>query len=412
MTLTRIRQRIEALDPLVVDSAVAVALAGLVCLQLLVMSSGIGRPAPDGPIPPGAFLVRIHRPPAEAWSYLLAAGSFLPLALRRRLPWLALMLSGACALAYQLLHGPPAFTTLGPMIAIYSVAAYADRRRTWLLWLLASGVIIAVPVFAFSSGTRWIVEVVGAFILVAAAAALGDNARTRREYVAEVENRAREAERTREEEALRRVDEERMRIAREVHDVVAHSLSIVAVQAGAADALIAEEPARAKEAIGHIRSTSKQALAELRGMLEVLRTGESEPLSPSAEITDVEKLADSVRDTGLEVGVRIEGDLAAVPAYASVSAYRIVQEALTNAVRHSKGQRAEVHVAAGERTLRMEISDDGADAADAAAVETGHGIQGMRERVEALGGTFEAGPAPGGGFRVVVSIPIARGAQR
>ena len=174
--------------------------------------------------------------------------------------------------------------------------------------------------------------------------------RSRREYIEAVEQRAIEAERTRDEEAHRRVDEERIRIAREVHDIIAHSLSIVNVQASAGMALIdAGEPARARESIGHVRDTSKQALAELRSMLDVLRTGEGDaPLGPIADISQFEKLVQPVRDAGIAVDLTIGFDPALVPAYASVSAYRIVQEALTNTVRHS---------GAGHVQVRLEVRD-------------------------------------------------------
>ena len=224
------------------------------------------------------------------------------------MPWLALVLSGIAAAVYQVLPFPPAFTVLGPMIALYSLAAYAKRRTTALMALLVAGIFVSVPVFAFSFGVRWVAEVVGSFMLLAAAALLGDTTRSRREYVAEVEARAEEAERTREEEALRRVDEERMRIAREVHDVVAHSLSIVTVQAAAAEAVLDTDPAQARESMGHIRETSREALGELRSMLDVLRTGEAEsPLAPAADLTQLERLVAGVREAGLAVDLTIGG---------------------------------------------------------------------------------------------------------
>lgn len=410
------RHLISSMDPMVVDTAIAIGLTVLVCIPIWVFSHP---PHPLIPSPPNArdFNVFIARQEVgtNGWAYIWAMMSFLPLAVRRRFPWVAFGLSGASALIYSLSHFPPAFVTLGPMIAIYTTSAQARSRRVGLLGLLVFGLIVAVVVFAFSSSVRWVADSVGAFVLIAAAALLGEAARNRREYIEAVEQRALEAERTREEEALRRVDEERIRIAREVHDIVAHSLSIVTIQAGAAAALLPDHPDRARESIEHVRSTGKRALSELRSMLDVLRTGRGDvPLEPAADLTHIAQLVEPVRQAGLDVVLDVTGDAAEVPAYASVSAYRIVQEALTNVVRHANAARVIVDVAIQGDRLDITVMDDGvAKPAEADAI--GHGIQGMRERVEVLGGSFDAGPNVGDdtsppGFRVAASIPFSRSA--
>jgi signal transduction histidine kinase len=300
------------------------------------------------------------------------------------------------------------------MVAIYSLAAFSTKRHSGFVALFVAGMIAAVPLIAFSSD-RWIAQAVGTFALIAAAMLLGEAARNRRAYIAEVEQRAFEAERTREEEALRRVDEERIRIAREVHDIVAHSLSIVTVQASAATTLLDTDPERARESIDHIRTTSKEALGELRSMLDVLRTGDgSVPMAPTADITEVERLVRPVRDSGLAVDLTVHGDLAAVPAFASVSAYRIVQEALTNTVRHAEATSVSVALAVVAGRLEIEIIDDGHGSGEStveSAEADGHGLRGMRERIDALGGTLVAGPAAAGGFRVYAAIPLSRSAS-
>jgi signal transduction histidine kinase len=275
--------------------------------------------------------------------------------------------------------------------------------------LLVTGVIAAVPVLAFSSSVRWVTDVVGSFIVLAAATLLGEAERNRREYIASVEQRATDAEQNRETEALRRVDEERIRIARDVHDIVAHSLSIVTVQAGAAAALLdANDPSRARESIENVRSTGKQALTELRSMLDVLRTGESDaPLEPTADISNLDALVTTVRDAGIAVAVDIAGDLETVPAFAAVSAYRIVQEALTNVVRHSGATAATVGVAVTPEKLTLAVTDNGSGSEVDSASTPGHGIRGMRERVEALGGSFSA-QSEQDGFVVCVAIPLTR----
>ncbi|MRR11059.1 histidine kinase, partial [bacterium] len=270
MSIQGIRRRIATADPVVVDVVLAVFLTLLVCLQIWFVAHG----RPEGlPLPPNARLERVEERAPEFLAYIVASCAFLPLAFRRTVPWLAFLLSGAGAAFYSALHAPPAFVTLGPMVALFSLAAYAKRRHSGLIALLVVGVVLAVPVFAFSSSVRWVAEVVGSFVLLAAAALLGEADRNRREYIAEVEARAVQAERTREEEARRRVDEERMHIAREVHDIVAHSLSIVTIQASAAAAQLDTDIAGARESIENVRATGREALAELRSMLDVLRTG-------------------------------------------------------------------------------------------------------------------------------------------
>ncbi|MBU4556303.1 MAG: sensor histidine kinase [Actinobacteria bacterium] len=408
MSKQDIKARLAALDPLWVDIAGAIALAVLVCLQIYGFTH-LRQPPPG--MEEAARLIR-QRPERSAGllAYVLAASAFLPLAFRRSVPWLALSLSAVAALAYQLLPMPPAFVTLGPMIALYTLATHSSKRRTGLVALLVAGIVLAVPVSAFSGDVRWVADSVSTFVLLAAAALLGEAERNRRQYIAQVEQRAADAERTREEEALRRVDEERIRIAREVHDIVAHSLSIVTVQAGAASALMQNDPARASESIDHVRNTAKSALAELRSMLDVLRTGDGEaPLTPTADLTRIETLLSPVREAGLEVELQTAGDLASVPAYASVSAYRIVQEALTNVVRHAKATSAQLSIEVLPDSLHIHIEDNGTFRSD--LLTGGHGLEGMRERVEALSGTFELGTGTQGGLAVDTTIPLKRSAS-
>jgi len=404
--------RIERLDPLVVDTALALGLTFGVALLVLLVSTALPSGLPSVPNMRGMRFRQEHG--SNPVAYLLIAATFMPLALRRRVPWLALSLSGGAALLYVLRPMlPPAPTILGPMIALYTLAAHSKKRHVGLMALIVAGVVVAVPVFSFSSTVRWVAEAVAAFVMLAAAALLGEAERNRHEYVAEVERRAAEAERSREEEARRRVDEERIRIARDVHDIVAHGLSTVTVQAGAAEALLESDPGRAREAIGAIRATGKDALAELRSMLDVLRTGDADaPRTPVADIAHVEDLARPLRDAGLEVHFDVSGDLEDAPAYAGVSAYRIVQEALTNVLRHAEAHEVSVRIAVGADCVELSVVDDGTGAPhERVDAEGGHGVRGMRERVEALGGAFEAGPAAGAGFRVSASIPLSRSAS-
>lgn len=403
---TRLRQRLSHIDPLWFDIALAVGLTMLVFLQLWLMSTA--RPEPF----PGDVLRRPQSGPERpGWlGYALVAASFLPLIVRRKAPWIAFAISSVAAITFSVLIPAPAPTVLAPMIATYTLALHTRKRRTGLVAILVSGLVIAAGLFVFTPTVRWVAEVVGPLVLLAATALLGEAERNRREYVAEFERRALEAERTREEEARRRVDEERIRIAREVHDIVAHSLSIVTVQAGAAAALLDDSPERARESIENVRATGKQALAELRSMLDVLRTADSEaPLAPAADISNVGELVERVREAGIEIELDVHGDLVSVPAYASVSAYRIVQEALTNVVRHAGARRALVSIRVEARELSLLVEDDGPNTTPVELNPTaGHGIRGMRERVSALGGEFDFGPGENGGARVSARIPLAR----
>ena len=225
--------------------------------------------------------------------------------------------------------------------------------------------------------------------------------------MAETERRALEAERSREEEAARRVEEERVRIAREVHDITAHSLSAVSIQAAAAERLVDRDPAAAKKAIATARTTAKDALEEIRGMIGVLRAGDpAAETEPTAGTERLDDLAAYLRRAGVDVVLDAGGyDRAAVPAFVDVALYGIAREAATNIVRHAGARSATMRLFTGPSGACLTVEDDGRGA----AAETdghGHGIAGMAERVGLLGGSFSAGPRPRGGFRVEARIPL------
>jgi signal transduction histidine kinase len=341
---------------------------------------------------------------ASPLTYLLIGVAFLPLAFRRRLPVTVLMLTTAAAALYEVTANPPSFTTVGVLIALYTVGAFSDRRRLLLSGAVAGALLLAASLPDLSSDL-FTADVVRNIAVIAAAGLLGDATRSRRAYVAEVERRAAEAERTREEEARRRVDEERLRIARELHDVTAHSLAVIAVQSGAAAHVLDSDPAEARRSLVAIRDTSRNALQELRAMLGVLRGSEDEsaPLAPAAGLARLVDLVRPLEEAGLSVEVVSEGALGDVPALVDSSAYRIVQEALTNVLRHVGKGHVTVVVRREGDALSLEVLDDGPATG---ASEEGHGIAGMRERAQALGGTFETGPLEGGGWRVAARLPV------
>ena len=353
----------------------------------------------------GPHIVAVMQPTILA--YILVAMCFLPLGLRRRYPWAVLGVVTAAATVYELFPHPPTLTIIGVLIALYTLGTLVEDR-----WQLAAGtavscaVLLAVSLPGFDS-PFWLAEFLRTVLAFGFVAVLGDAVRNRRAYFAEVESRAIQAERTRDEEAGRRVDEERLRIARELHDVTAHSLSIIAVQSGAALHVIDEKPAEARSALIAIRQTSREALQELRDVLGVLRRegdGELVPRTPETGLGQMSQLVAQVEKAGLEVAVDSIGDTSAIPALVDASAYRVVQEALTNVLRHAGAARAVVTIETGAHSLAVDVRDDGAG--PPAAWSEGHGMAGMRERATALGGAFEAGPAPGGGFHVAVRYPL------
>ncbi|MDX6556814.1 MAG: hypothetical protein QOD86_3009 [Miltoncostaeaceae bacterium] len=226
----------------------------------------------------------------------------------------------------------------------------------------------------------------------------------------ELEERARLVDAQREEQARTAVADERARIAREMHDVVAHSVSVMVVQAGAAEAMLDVDPERARAPIAAVQETGREALGELRRVLGALRDGTERPdLAPRAGLAGLPALVDQVREAGLPVELEVEGEARPVPAGIELSAYRIVQEGLTNALKHAGPARARVRVRYGEDDLRVEVEDDG-PGAPAPVNGAGHGLVGMRERVGLYGGDLEAGPRPEGGFALRARLPLEKAA--
>ena len=351
------------------------------------------------------------KPPSVAspLAYAMVAGAFLPLTVRRRFPLTVLAITAIFAAAYQAMHLPPSINVLAPLIALYTVGTLKDRRTLAIAAVLSTALALGVSLPPWGSATFW-ADALRILSTAGVAAALGDATRNRRAYVAEVERRAAEAEQTREEEAARRVNEERLRIARELHDVTAHSLSIIAVQSGAAAHVIDSDPVAARSALEAIRHTSKAALDELRAMLGVLRApGDTDaPLGPVPGLAGISDLVAPLEAAGHTVTTEIDGDLGDIPAVVEFSAYRIIQESLTNVVRHAGVCPVRLVLRRKGDTLEISIDDDGSSEPSQPVVY-GHGIEGMRERVNALGGRFEVGPRPGGGFHVGAWLPFGPG---
>jgi signal transduction histidine kinase len=345
-----------------------------------------------------------------ALGYVLALLHTLPLAARRRFPGAVLGISVTSGLAVAALGLRPETLGVAILVAVYSVAAYGDR---WVsLAGLAAAELGSAAVQLTSGRFQWPTPVTNALI-IGAAWLLGHFVGVRRAYTAQLERTA-ELERTRAELARRAVAEERLRLARELHDVVAHSISVIAVQSGVGAHVAATQPEEAAKALAAIELTSRAALIELRRLLGVLRQ-EGEPqgdLAPVPGLADLDALLAEVAKAGLGVRLRVEGTPSQLPAGVDLSAYRIVQEALTNVVKHAGPARAQVTIGYREQEVTVEVTDDGrgvtVPTGDGRA-RVGHGLIGMRERVQVFGGDLETGPRPGGGFRVAARLPFAAG---
>ncbi|MGD6750029.1 sensor histidine kinase [Streptomyces sp. BH105] len=333
---------------------------------------------------------------------MLAGGALL--LWRQRHPVLVAFGTTACVTVY-LGAGYP----YGPVFLLVAFACFSAivAGRRWAAWaaagmLWAGHLLIGHWLYAYlpPSGdgpAPWAQEgIVAAWVL--AIMAIAELARLRREQWehARVE---------REKAAKRRADEERLRIARELHDVLAHSISVINVQAGVGLALLDTDPEQARTALTTIKSASKEALGEVRQVLDTLRAPGEAPRAPAPGLDRLPELVDQAAGAGLTVDVTTEGQRAALPPGADLAAFRIVQEALTNVVRHSGSRHARVQLAHAEDSMTLTVDDDG-PATHADAGGSGNGLAGMRERAAALGGTIEAGPRPGGGFRVVARLPF------
>jgi signal transduction histidine kinase len=380
----------------VFDAGLALVAAGLSTIFFAVELVGAGLPR--------ALL---------ALGYGLALLHTLPLAVRRLFPLAVLATTVASGLAFAILGLPPVFLGLAILVAVYSVAAYGDR---WVSLLgLAAAVVGSAAIQLTPSKFQWPTPLTNTLV-IGAAWLLGHFAHNYRAYAARLEERTAELEQAREELARRAVTEERLRLARELHDVVAHAMSVIAVQSGVGAHVADTQPREAAKALAAIEATSRAALTELRRLLGVLRE-DSQPqgeLTPVPGLADLDGLLAEVAKAGLAVRLRVEGTPSPLPAGVDLSAYRIVQEALTNVVKHAGPARARVVVGYHDHDVTLEVTDDGSGVGartEDGQVRVGHGLFGMRERVAAFGGDLEVGPQPDGGFRVAARLPLAADRQ-
>ena len=371
-----------------------IALAVLAVVQIAVVSSLSWYPGIASQLH-----LQLH---PGAWPYVVAVLCFLPLTLRRRNPVLTLALTAVFTALYLAMPWPPAIVILAPMSALFTVAERYGGRRAVPIGIVLGAIVLGVSAMTVSVSYT-VTQIVAILALLGLSATLGHGARQRRDLFEEVR-------RKRQEQNLRRVEEERLRIARDVHDIMAHSLTLMTLQADAGLAG-AGDPEKAAAAFAVIGDTGRATLRDLRSMLSVLAGDgtDDSPREPVADLSQLEQLAASVRETGLDVSLESDGDLAEVPSAVSTSAYRIAQEALTNTVRHAHAAHARVEVHATATELTLAITDDGVGGGGAAATGgAGRGLGGMAERVKVLGGTISAEPGESGGFEVRAAIPLKR----
>jgi len=342
---------------------------------------------------------------------IIAAAGTLPVAVRRIWPVPVL---GVVAVACGVLTAHGRVTDIVEVVlglAIYTAAARCGRRTAIALLV---GVEAALGAGALAAFGTWSQEDLARSLLVAGALwFVGDSVRERRRYLAGLAEQAALRQQAEAECARRAVQEERVRIARELHDVVAHSLSVVTIQAGVGRKIDAVRPGEALRALREVEVTGRGALEELRRILGLLRDDAERPsLDPVPGIGDLEALAGRVRAAGIPVRLAVTGDTAELAPAISLTAYRIVQEALTNVVKHARQAEASVRLQADLDGVRITVTDNGTAAsgtvaeASAGGAAGRHGIVGMRERAMAFGGTLDAGPVPGG-FRVTAFLPVS-----
>jgi signal transduction histidine kinase len=396
-------ERLRSLNPLIVDGALAVVATGVG------MATVFTQDLADGMVQPDAFSVV---------TVLLVCA---PLAIRRRNPLLAITWSSAAMLIHIAADYPEGSLPIGLMFLTYTVAAWSSVRNA-VLGLLAVGVTLVILGFTDTPGLDAL-GIVGNMAVFSVAWAVGLALRARRDSLEARVRAAEERANVERQRSARLLAEERLRIAQELHDVVAHSMSVIAVQAGVGAHVLADRPDEARAALEAISATSRGTLTEMRRLLGVLRGSDGARAHvPAPGLSDLPQLVDDVRAVGVPVTLDVRGSSEVANSAVELSAYRVVQEALTNVIKHAGATtRVDVNVRYEPGSLAVEVTDDGRGAAshvgdrhvngtaddttDAATDDAGHGHLGMRERVELWGGQLSVGPIAGGGYRVRATLP-------
>jgi signal transduction histidine kinase len=344
--------------------------------------------------------------PFPVLAAIAALFTTLPIALRRSRPLAVLAVTViAETLLLVFLNDSP--VPVGVIVALYTVAACCERRVSIRA---AAWVAVPITVGEIVNNGPHAGRVIPELAVIAIAWVIGDNLRTRRAYLSELKERAARLEREREEKADRAVAEERVRTARELHDVIAHNVSVMVVQAAAGEEVFDEDPERARESLSAVASTGRAALTELRRLLGVIRAEgdpDTEPaFAPQPGIEYVDELVRQVNDAGLSVELSVIGEPRTLPEGVGLCAYRIVQEALTNTLKHAGASSARVNVRYAADALELQVVDDGCATSVANGEAGGHGLIGMRERVALFGGELTTSPRAGLGYEVRARLPV------
>lgn len=378
--LSRVARWLQRLSPLVLDGLLAALLFLLVQAQ-----DPVQRTMP--------------------LSVAITAFETLPLTFRRRAPSAVLLVVAAASIAHLTagFHNG-FFDTFSVVVAVYSVAANSPRARSLrFLIVMPFALATALAIDWHNTGHVNLLDIPYNLLLFLSPWLLGDSLQTRRAYASQLEERERMLARERQDRTRAALAEERARIARELHDIVAHSVSVMVLQANAGERIVGSRPDEAARNFAAIQTTGRDALAELRRMLGVLRDSEGKDgtREPQPGLADVDRLVEAARQSGVDTTIRIDGDTASLPEAVQLQAYRIIQEALTNTLRHGGASRADIRVRRQPGNLDVEVVDDGRQVEPLPeTTETGHGLIGMRERVQLFGGELQVGPRPEGGFRV------------
>jgi signal transduction histidine kinase len=397
--VNRVLARLRSFDPTAVDAALAVVFS----------AAGVATVFMEGIRDDGGRLIGGFREPG-ALSVLTVILTCAPTAVRRRVPLVALGVSSAAIFAHFVANWPAGFLPFATLFLTYSAGSLCTPRRAiaGLAVVVAAiiGLGIADPPGLDRAGA------IGVLAQFTAAWALGVAMRNRRAATEAVVRQADDRAEAERQSAARMLAEERLRIAQELHDVVAHSMSVIAVQAGVGAHVLDDRPEQARAVLDNISATSRGTLAEMRRLLGVLRDEDgARSHVPAPGLADLPRLVSEVQAAGVPATLHVVGETGDVPAGVGMSAYRVVQEALTNVIKHAgQPSRVDVTVRREDGSVAVEVLDDGRGLAAArpegpAADGSGHGLIGMRERVEVWGGELLAGAAPGGGFRVCARLP-------
>ena len=383
---TQAAARLRTANPYAVDTALAALVLFAVSLQWMFPDEG------DDPL---------------SWQgWLLGAATAVPLVWRRRRPFATAWVVSAATPAMAVYHAPPPDVVWGGLVVLYTLAA---RSPVWQRRLMLAGWLVGATLTMQHKENARPFEYAFHLLTVLCAYGLGTLARVQRAYTTEVEDRARRLERERAADTARALAQELARIARDMHDVLAHAVSLMVVQAEAGPVVVRSDPDRAEASFEAIAAAGRDAMAQLRRILGVLKEEQRSGTSPQPSVAALPGLVRQVAEsTGLHVELRTEGEPYAMPPDAEAAAYRVAQEALTNTVKHAYASHATVELHWAEDHLTLTVTDDGRGPT---APGGGHGLIGIRERATACGGSAETGRGPDGGFRVVVRLPATADRQ-